>query len=125
MRDFNYIEVPRGLEDSILKRIAMERKKKAQISLITLGTLSLASFLGLIKTSLLLWQGFKQTGFYDYMSLIFSEGGTLTNYWKEFAFSLIESLPLIGLISLLAIMAIFIWSGSKAIRDARFVLLQT
>jgi hypothetical protein len=37
------------------------------------------------------------SGFSEYLSLIFSDGGSLVAYWKEFLISLVESLPLLGI----------------------------
>lgn len=125
MKGFKYIDPPQDLEASILNIIMKERHKKAVFRLVSLGTLSLTSFYGLIEASLYLWESFRQTGFYEYLSLIFSDGSILTTYWKEFAFSLVESLPLLGLIILLSTTTIFIWSSTKALKDMRLVFLQT
>ena len=124
-RNFILIDPPLNLEDVIFKRIIKERRKSALVRFTLLGGTSLVSLLGLVKAGTLLWQSFIQTGFYEYTTLIFSDGSALASYWKEFAFSLIESLPLISLISLLSITAIFIWSSTKALKDARVILFQT
>ena len=121
MKEFNYIDPPLNLEASILKKIATERTKTARIRFAFLSTIAFFSFWGIIQTGVSLWQSFSQTGFYDYASLILSDGTTLTSYWKEFVLSLVESLPLLGLTTLLAVVAMFIWSSTKALRDARFV----
>ena len=121
MKEFNYIEPPLNLEASILRKISVARTRAARIHFAFLSTVSLLSLWGIFQTGISLWKSFSQSGFYDYLSLVMSDGATLTTYWKEFALSLVESLPLIGLITLFAIIAMFIWSGTKALRDARFV----
>jgi len=125
MKGFYDINPPENLEAQILKKISRERFKTASFRLVSLGTLSLASLFGLVKSGIFLWQSFSETGFYQYASLIFSDGSILKNYWKEFAFSLVESLPLLALTSVLLISAIFIWSSAKALKDARLILSQT
>lgn len=125
MKEFKYTDPPEGLEELILKSISKERHKSAIFRLTSLGTISTASLFVLVKASISLWQSFSQTGFYDYLSLIISDGSVITTYWKEFAFLLVESLPLIGLILLLSSMTIFIWSSAKALKDARLILSQT
>ena len=121
MKEFNYIEPPLDLEASILRKISTARTKAARIHFAFLSTISLLSLWGIFQTGISLWKSFSQTGFYDYLSLVMSDGATLTTYWKEFALSLMESLPLVGLITLFAIIAMFIWSGTKALTDVRFV----
>lgn len=121
MKEFNYINPPLELEASILKKITIERTKTTRLRFAFLSATALFSLWGIIQTGISLWQSFRETGFYEYASLIFSDGTTLTSYWKEFTLSLIESLPLLGLTILLVILATFIWSSTKALRDARFV----
>jgi hypothetical protein len=53
---------------------------------------------------------FTQSGFYEYLSLAFSTKGLLFSYWKEFAFSLAESLPTMSIVLSLALLFIFFLS---------------
>ena len=124
MKEFNYIELPQDLECSILTKIEKIRRDEAVLRFGIQGSISVLSLLGIIKIGMFLWQSFIQTGFYSYLSLIFSDSSAIAIYWKEFVFSLVESLPILGVISLLIILTIFIWSSSKAIKDAKIMLIQ-
>lgn len=122
MKEFKHIDPPQDLETKILNKIYNERRKNTFIKTSFLGATSIASLFGLINVGVILWQSFVQTGFYEYLSLIFSDSSVLSTYWKEYTLSLIESLPLVGLISLLAIAIVFVWSSAKAVRNVQFML---
>ena len=74
------------------KKAKVSKYKK--ISYFCLGILSLSgsvfSIKGLIDQS-------TQLGFYEYLSLAFSDGGVIANYWKEYTLSLVDSLPVASL----------------------------
>jgi hypothetical protein len=37
------------------------------------------------------------SGFFEYLSFAFSDGGSLFTYWQEFAVTLLEALPILGI----------------------------
>lgn len=117
------IDPPMDLEGTIIKIVRSEQKKLARIYFATQSIISGASLVGLIETGIYLLNSFKKTGFYEYASLIFSDPASLSNIWKEFIFSLVESLPALTLIVFLSVTTLFIWSLLKALRDARTALL--
>jgi len=41
---------------------------------------------------------FTTTGFYNYLSLAFSDSGIIATYWKEYILSLVDSLPILSII---------------------------
>lgn len=52
---------------------------------------------------------FTKLGFFDYLSLIFSDGGAIAKYWKEYTLTLANSLPVLSLIlSLFLLFVLFI-----------------
>lgn len=56
-----------------------------------------ASSLGAVFAYTYMIQGFYQTSFYSYFSLLFSDPDIALSYWKELSFSLVEALPLLGI----------------------------
>jgi len=56
------------------------------------------SAVGLIPAFEMLLNNLAQSGFSEYFSLIFSDGGSMLTYWKELSFSLAESLPVMSII---------------------------
>ena len=68
----------------------------------TVGVLSLGWLIVAVKE---LAKAFTQSGFYEYLSLAFSDGGAVVSYWKEFALTLADSLPVTSII--LCLVAVF------------------
>jgi len=60
--------------------------------------LSAFSLLGSIFSIKELIGQFTKFGFFDYLSLIFSDSGTLATYWREYILTLVNSLPVLSLI---------------------------
>jgi len=105
----NIIEPPKGLEGRILARINMEEKRLAKVRTWIFGGSSLASF-GLSAWAIVyLVESIKQSGFWQYLSLAFSDGTALA-YSKELSLSLVESLPIVSTILFLSAVGFFIWS---------------
>ncbi len=114
---------PHGLETAILSRIRRAEKNAARTRFVLLTSLATSSLFSMIPSVTYLLNSFSQSGFYHYLSLIISDNTVLALYWKELTLSLIESLPLLGLIAFLSATAVFVWSGTKALRDARTAFL--
>jgi hypothetical protein len=58
----------------------------------------------LVPTFKILLADLTRSGFYEYFSLLFSDTGSIISYWKEFTFSIAESLPIISIISVLSLL---------------------
>jgi hypothetical protein len=88
--------------------------------------LSSASFISLFPTLKQLGASFSRSGFYEYFSLAFSDGGGVAlSYWKEISLSLVESLPTLSIILFLTIVFILIISLRFMARNFRSSLLIT
>lgn len=111
------LEPSKGLESKILLRIAAEEKKAAKISAVYSWGSAVAS-LGLsVWAGIYLAKSFKESGFWEYFSLLISENAAIAGYWKELTFSLAESLPILGTMAMLSSLALLIWSLSKAFKN--------
>lgn len=53
-------------------------------------------------------------GFYKYLSLVFSDGGVIATYWKEYMLTLADSLPVMNLIVSFALLFVLFISLKKA-----------
>ena len=116
-------QIPTNLEAVIIKRVKCEQKRFARIRFSFQSTLAGASLIGLVEAGIYLFKSIQQTGFYEYASLAFSDGAVLSLYWKELVLSLVDSLPLFGLIIFMSVTALFIWSTVKALKDASTALM--
>lgn len=99
------VNLPPGLEKRVLARIKIEERKRFFVW----GSSLAASGIFLVWASAFLMESVKQSGFYQYLSIAFSDFAAL-KYWKELSFSLTESLPIFGLMAVLGSAAFFVWS---------------
>src|SRR3989344_2995718 len=106
-------EPPERLYGNILIRIEREKNRAARIRFAVLGTTALASTLALIPAYQYAASEFTQSGFLQYLSVVFSDSSIAAVYWKEFALTLAESAPVLGATILLSV--IFALLGSFAL----------
>lgn len=112
------MESPNNLKSQIVKKIETKEKRLQTARVWIFGSSSIASLGLALSTVIYLANSIKQTGFWQYFSLIFSENKLILDYWREFTLSLIESLPIVGLIILLASIGFFVWSFSNTFKRA-------
>ena len=88
---------------SVWQTIVKQERRSTHLKLWSLSSLLFVSTVGLIPAFEILLSDLAHSGFYEYFSLIFSDGGSMLTYWKELAFSLAESLPIMSIIFTLSI----------------------
>ncbi|OGY40908.1 MAG: hypothetical protein A2Y82_03505 [Candidatus Buchananbacteria bacterium RBG_13_36_9] len=100
---YNAPEPPNDLLGKIMKRINQEKRlltlKRRLFILATGLTGAIVLFIPALKGVI---SGFAQSGFIQYFSLLFSDAEIVLAYWQNYALSLLESLPVMSLILLLA-----------------------
>ena len=106
------------LSGSILLVISAKERKSARIKLWAYSIIGAFSFAGLFPSVKLLLSQFSQSGFYQYLSLAFSDSRAVS-YWKEITLSITESIPMTSLILSLALVFIFILSLRFIARNIR------
>lgn len=104
------IEPPKELYHRILTQITLAKRRRVRIRLSLLSVTIAGSAVALIPAAQYTVKEFAQSGFYQYLLLAFSDSGTLALYWREYMFTLVESLPLIGVTLVLS--GIFVLLGS-------------
>lgn len=127
---FAYIESsepPENLFGKIMQRINQERRLsvlKRKLAIVSFAaTCSLAAFVPVFKMA---QAEFSQSGFFQFFSLIFSDFGTIITQWQSFVFTLLESLPLVSITALLAVIFVFLLSLkilARNIQDIRVTLV--
>jgi hypothetical protein len=73
------------------------------------------SVVGMVVTISYIQSAFAQSGAGGYLSIILSDTGAITTYWKELALSVSESLPVFSITLLLTATGLGLWSGARAI----------
>lgn len=124
-QNIDKLEPSPELEGLILARINFGKRRSAKIKAVFSGIITLASLAALISTFQYALYGFYQSGFYQYFSLIFSDGGSVLAFWREFAQLLAESLPLSGTIIFLSAIFIFFGSIRLAVKNIKAASLST
>ncbi|MCX6736560.1 MAG: hypothetical protein NTW73_00500 [Candidatus Parcubacteria bacterium] len=113
------INPPNELRFLLLSKIQKEQLRAFKTKRSIFVFSSIFSFLLMLPILFNLSQSLDQSGFNQYVSLVFSDGAILANYWKELAWSLAESLPIMILIAFLSVLSIFVWSLFKTILIGR------
>ena len=103
-------EPPAGLRERILTRIAVAKRRVARIRLALFLLVAMVSLFLLILALSVAQNALKTTGFPQYFSLLFSDGALVLAYWKEFAYSLAESIPALESAFVLSALLVFLWS---------------
>ncbi len=98
------------LKDKIWRSIALRNKRNTYLKMGFFSFFGIGSLLGLIPMLKILFSDFTQSGFYEYLSLVFSSKGQFFSYWRELVYSLAESLPTMSIILSLALLFIFFLS---------------
>lgn len=98
------------LEDHIWNRLCERDTRIVRTKFYCFTILSLASLGASILVIRTLARELTQSGFYEYLSLIFSDSGSVATYWKEFIFSLAESIPTVSIMLILTLLSLFLLS---------------
>lgn len=114
-----YITPPEGLLERIMARIKKEERVLLIKKVALFSAAALGSLFALIPAFQYALQEFHQSGFYQYLSLLFSDSGVVLVYWKEFAMSLAESLPVLGILVFLSAVFVFLGSVKLAINNIK------
>lgn len=122
----NQVDPPAQLCGNILAKIENEQKRTAKIKAAFSGLLALASFIAAFPAAGYILQGLQSSGFYQFASLVFTDGGTIFSYYfKEFALSLAESVPVLELSIFLTVLFILMISFKFLIKNVRVAFLST
>ncbi len=118
-------EPPAGLLPKVLKRLEKEAARSAararrQLALASL--LLLSSLVALVPIFRAAYADLSASGFLSYLSLLFSDFSIVVSSWQSFAFSLLETIPVVSLTLLLAVTFIFLFALRFFARDVRSVL---
>lgn len=116
-------EPPKELFGRIMSRIRREQKLetvKQRIAIFSIG--ALASLAAVFPAFQILETELASSGFFSFFSLLFSDFSIVAAYWQNFALSLLETLPIMGLAAVLAASAFFLGSIKLLTKNIRDVL---
>lgn len=99
-----------SLAEDVWQTIARREKRRTRFKLWIFALAGIASFSGLVPAFKILFGDLAQSGFYEYFSLVFSDGASHLSYWKEFMFSIAQSLPTMSILLSLSLIFVFFLS---------------
>lgn len=111
------IEPKKELYYFILAKIEAKKRMSAKIRLMLFGGMAVISAVSSVPSIAFLVNEFNQSGFFKYVSLVFSDGQSLVTYWKEFSVILIEAMPAFWMATTLTLTLLFFWSVSSAFKS--------
>ncbi len=115
---------PEGrLSDGVWRAIQVEQAKSLRIQSLSYSFLGILSLGGFVFMSFYLKNQFASSGFFQYVSLAFSDGNLFATYWKEYLLSLADSLPVASLGASFFLLSSMLISFKKAIHQYRSKLL--
>jgi hypothetical protein len=121
----NRIEPRENLRDVVLLRINLEKRREAKIRLALTSATSLLSLIALVPVIQYFITEFSQSGFYQYLSILFSDGSSILLYWKELGLSLLESLPTLSITAVLVLVFILFATSKFIIQDSKVIFNKT
>lgn len=108
---FSYADKPHLPEDlffKIMNRLHREEKIKIYKKLFIYSLGTGLSFAGLFFSFQESRSALYESGFFQFLSLLFSDFSIIQSYWKNFAVSLMEALPAMSLAVFLSAFLLFI-----------------
>lgn len=98
------------------QRLLVIKRRIAVFSVILVGcVIALLPAFNMVKIAL------AESGFMQFLSLLFSDFGVVASYWQSFALTLLESLPILSLTIFLAVILGFLESAKYLTKDIKYV----
>ncbi|MFA6534294.1 MAG: hypothetical protein WCT37_03935 [Patescibacteria group bacterium] len=120
---FNFLTAPEpsaGLENRIINRLHQEQRlvgvKRRLVAFFLVAVSSLVALLPLgqlVKTSLI------ESDFIQFASLLISDFGVILASWQSFSLTLLETLPIINLLAVLAVILLLLESLKFLARELK------
>ncbi len=117
--------MPAGLFSRVEKIIVNAEFRRARLRFAVFSAVSVFGATGLLAGSWSFFPAFLASDFYQYLSVIFSDGNTIINLWRDMALILAETFPALETASLLTGVFIFLYSLSAAVREKHNLTLVT
>lgn len=118
-KDLRSPAIPAELHSAILARVDREARRASVFRFANFVLLIFISALATVVSFQYLARETAQSGLSEYLSIIFSDGGTLLSYWKEFLLAIAEQAPVFGVTIFLGAVLSLIGSVNSAFKNAQ------
>lgn len=109
-KNIQEINPTQRLEVLILKKIEITKQKQIQQRVISAYVYMFGSVMLLIYSGIVFGKEILQSDFWSVASLFFSDLSVVLSNWQTFAYSLLETFPIVGVISISIPIFILLWS---------------
>jgi hypothetical protein len=109
------------LESRILNQINEIKLKRARAKMLVGRVLSGVSFVALFPIFINIFSQLQTSGFWNYLSLVFTDTSTVAVYWKEFSLSLVDALPIVSVGLVFALLLVLLTSLRFSIQDYKLI----
>ncbi len=111
-------EVCNRILKSVICRVEQFEVTRSHRKSIAYKTISIVAVIALIPIIYFILQSSSQSGFREYLSLVFSDGAYMIQNWKEFLLSTASSLPIVGGIMTLLVLFILTTAIQKNVENS-------
>jgi hypothetical protein len=94
----------------------LRENRSRQITFWGYGVIATLSVVAIVPATIGLVHQIGQSGFYQYLSIGFSDPGAVSGYWKQFAITLVEAIPVMSVTVVLLVLLILAWSARNSLR---------
>ena len=115
-------EFPASLHAHIMEAVRAAAIRQARLRAAAWSAVAFLSGAGLVPVFAYVMQMFAHSGFFQYFSLVFSDGGTVLSLWQEFAVLLSETFPFAQAAAFLALVIVCLVSLRAAARSLPLAL---
>ena len=111
-----------NLKQNILKDIRKSEYCRARALVFCSVFLTVVSLVGVWGSISYLFSSLYESSFVNYLSLLFSDPDVVLMYWQQFVLSLLESLPVVGMVLSLVALASLLVSFRVLVVNMKFGL---
>ena len=108
----------------VINRVHKERRILAIRRRIMLySALFIMSVTAVIPAANILIAESAESGFFQFISLIFTDSNVILVYLQSFSLALLEALPAVGLLAVLSVTLVFLWSLKNLTLNIKNILI--
>lgn len=114
-------EVPAGLLNRIMVNINKKKLAAMRLRFVLFAVGFVCSLAAVIVSFKYVVSGFSESGFADFFDLLFSDSGSVMNYWQSYVYTLLETLPAVSIAAFLAAVFASLETVKFLVRDIKSV----
>lgn len=104
---------PQKTYDRVVAAVARLEIRRAQMRASVYGIFVIGAIIAFVPALRYMITAANDSGFWQYLSLLTSDGGVIASHFSEFIGSIADSAPIAGIASLVGIVTVFIYSVGR------------